>query len=161
VPRRSWTRSRCRRYRHLHVEVGVDACRADQLLRSASAPVLAVRFVLALLVALVTTPLTAATLVAQSGRPRPRVTPGPAPGQDDPLILTSGLLADPHTRDLLVNHAFPERMHFKLELWRKGSVFGDDLDGRTEWDMLVSYDPTRQSFNVIRRLENQFEDFGG
>jgi hypothetical protein len=52
-------------------------------------------------------------------------------------------------------------MHFKLELWRKGSVFGDDLDGRTEWDMLVSYDPTRQSFNVIRRLENQFEDFGG
>jgi hypothetical protein len=61
---------------------------------------------------------------------------------------------------LLVNGAFPERMHFRLELWRKGSVF-DDLDGRTEWDMLVSYDPTQKQFNVVRQLQNQFEDFGG
>jgi hypothetical protein len=103
----------------------------------------------------------AAPLSAQEGRPRLDIALGAAPGQDDPSILTANLLADPHTRDLLVNGAFPERMHFKLELWRKGGLFGDDLDGRTEWDMLVSYDPTQKLFNVVRRLENQFEDFGG
>src|SRR5262249_14845472 len=103
----------------------------------------------------------AAPLAAQEGRPRLEIVLGAAPGQDDPSILTTNLLADPHTRDLLVNAAFPERMHFKLELWRKGGVFGDDLDGRSEWDMLVSYDPTQKTFNVVRQLEKQFEDFGG
>jgi len=118
-----------------------------------------VRFGILLLLAILAAPMT--VLPAQAERPRVEIVLGPAPGQEDPLVLTSGLLADPYTRDLLVNHAFPERMHFRLELWRKGSVFGDDLDGRTEWDMLVSYDPTQKIFNVVRRLENQFEDFGG
>jgi len=114
-----------------------------------------VRFVLAFLLVLLTAPL-----AAQETRPRLDIMLGATPAQDGPLIVTTNLLADPHTRDLLVNGAFPERMHFRLELWRKGSVF-DDLDGRTEWDMLVSYDPTQKLFNVVRRLENQFEDFGG
>ena len=110
---------------------------------------------LALLLALL-----AAPLAAQSDRPRLDIVLGATPGQDGPSVVTTNLLADAHTRDLLVNGAFPERMHFKLELWRKGGVF-DDLDGRTEWDVLVSYDPTRQIFNVVRQLENQFENFGG
>jgi hypothetical protein len=114
-----------------------------------------VRFATALLLALF-----AAPLAAQSDRPRLDIVLGATPGQDGPSVVTTNLLADAHTRDLLVNGAFPERMHFKLELWRKGGVF-DDLDGRTEWDVLVSYDPTRQIFNVVRQLENQFEDFGG
>ncbi len=113
------------------------------------------RFATALLLALF-----AAPLAAQSDRPRLDIVLGATPGQDGPSVVTTNLLADAHTRDLLVNGAFPERMHFKLELWRKGGVF-DDLDGRTEWDVLVSYDPTRQIFNVVRQLENQFEDFGG
>ncbi len=113
------------------------------------------RIVLAFLVALLAAPLS-----AQEYRPRLAIVLGAAPGQDGPSVVTTNLLADAHTRDLLVNGAFPERMHFRLELWRKGGVF-DDLDGRTEWDMLVSYDPTRQVFNVVRQLENQFEDFGG
>jgi hypothetical protein len=115
-----------------------------------------VRFALALIFSLL-----AAPLVAQEGRPRLEVQLGATPGQDGPLVVTANLLADAHTRDLLVNGAFPERMHFKLELWRKGGLLGDDLDGRTEWDMLVSYDPTHQVFNVVRTSENQFEDFGG
>lgn len=98
--------------------------------------------------------------MAQGERPRLEIVLGATAGQDGPSIVTSNLLADAHTRDLLVNGAFPERMHFRLELWRKGGLF-NDLDGRTEWDVLVSYDPTRQIFNVVRRLENQFEDFGG
>lgn len=116
------------------------------------------RFTLALVLALVAAPV--ATLPAQAERARLEIVLGPAPGQDGPLIQTSNLLADPYTRDLLVNNAFPERMHFKLELWRKGNVF-DDLADRAEWDVLVSYDPTQKIFNVVRRLENQFEDFGG
>ena len=105
--------------------------------------------------------LLAAPLAAQNERPRLDIVLGAMPGQDGPSVQTANLVTDPHTRDLLVNGAFPERMHFKLELWRKGGFFGDDLDGRSEWDVLVSYDPTRQMFNVVRRLENQFEDFGG
>jgi hypothetical protein len=105
--------------------------------------------------------LLTAPLAAQNERPRLDIVLGAMPGQDGPSVQTANLVTDPHTRDLLVNGAFPERMHFKLELWRKGGFFGDDLDGRSEWDVLVSYDPTRQMFNVVRRLENQFEDFGG
>ena len=118
------------------------------------------RFAILLVLALLTAPLSASPLAAQAERPRLEIQLGAAPGQEDPLIVTSSLLADSHTRDLLVNGAFPERMHFKLELWRKDGVF-NDLDGRTEWDMLVSYDPTQKVFNVVRQLENQFEDFGG
>jgi hypothetical protein len=118
-----------------------------------------VRFALAFLVALWS--LWAAPLAAQSERPHFDIVLSATPGQDGPAIQAANLVADPHTRDLLVNGAFPERMHFRLELWRKGGLLGDDLDGRTEWDVLVSYDPTHQMFNVVRRLENQFEDFGG
>lgn len=113
------------------------------------------RFALALLIALVAAPLS-----AQDGRPRLEIAVGATTAQDGASIVTANLLADAHTRDLLVTGGFPERMHFRLELWRKGGVF-NDLDGRTEWDMLVSYDPTRQLFNVVRQMENQFEDFGG
>jgi hypothetical protein len=116
---------------------------------------LTVRVTLALLIALLAAPLS-----AQEGRPRLEIAIGATTAQDGASIVTANLLADAHTRDLLVNGAFPERMHFRLELWRKGGLV-NDLDGRSEWDVLVSYDPTRQLFNVVRQLENQFEDFGG
>jgi len=99
-----------------------------------------------------------APLAAQTERPHLDIVLSATPGQDGPSIQAANLIAP--TRDLLVNGAFPERMHFKLELWRKGGVF-DDLDSLAEWDVLVSYDPTRQLFNVVRRFANQFEDFGG
>ena len=39
-------------------------------------------------------------------------------------ITTANLLADANTRELLRN-GFPTRIHFRLELWRKGGLFDD------------------------------------
>lgn len=104
--------------------------------------------------------LCAAPLQAQGHRPRLEIVLSQSAGQVDPAVVTTNLLADPHTRDLLVNGAFPAGIHFRLELWRKGGWF-DDLDGHTEWTMLVSYDPTKQVFRIVRRQDNQLlEDFG-
>lgn len=78
---------------------------------------------------------------------------------EGPTITTGNLLADPNTRELL-RAGFATRIHYRLELWRKGGLF-DDLHDRTEWDVFVQYDPTAQEYNVIRRQDNQLENFGG
>lgn len=79
--------------------------------------------------------------------------------QGGPAVVTTNLLADRNTRELLT-HGFTAGLHFRLEMWRKTGVF-DDLDGRTEWDVLVSYDPTKQVYSVIRRQSNRLlENFG-
>lgn len=83
---------------------------------------------------------------------------------DGPAVTSEALLSDPKIREHLRN-GFPARIHYSLELWRKGSVLGvfDDQIGRMEWDVLVSYDPTTRFYNAIRRsLDDKVrEDFGG
>jgi hypothetical protein len=76
-----------------------------------------------------------------------------------PTITTANLLADPNTRELL-RAGFATKVTYRLELWRKGGVF-EDLHDRTEWDVYVQYDPTKQLYNVVRRQDRQFENFGG
>ncbi len=79
---------------------------------------------------------------------------------EGPSVSSDGLLSDPKTREH-VRNGFPARIHYRLELWRKGNIF-DDLAGRSEWDVLVSYEPTVQRYRVIRRsLDDRIrEDFG-
>lgn len=78
---------------------------------------------------------------------------------DGPAVATSNLLSDANTRELLT-HGFPVRINYRLQLWRKGGVI-DDFDGNSVWDVLVSYDPTKQSYNVVRRQDNDvIENFG-
>lgn len=81
--------------------------------------------------------------------------------KEGPSITSANLLADSKTRELLRN-GFPARIHYRLELWRKGG-FGDDRTGFTEWDVLVAYDPTSQLFNVTRHTtaNRVYENFGG
>ena len=77
-----------------------------------------------------------------------------------PAVSTSDLLNDAKTHELL-NSGFSTRIHYRLELWKHGGVF-DDPDGATEWDVLVSYDPTAQRYNVVRREDSHaIENFGG
>jgi hypothetical protein len=79
---------------------------------------------------------------------------------EGPAVATSGLLNDPRTRDPLVNGAFPTGIHYRLELWRKGGVV-DDFDGRSEWEVLVSYDPTKRLYSVVRKQDDDvIENFG-
>src|SRR6185295_8273855 len=100
----------------------------------------------------------AAPLAAQRERPQLDINVTTAV-QEGPSIRTANLLADPNTRELLA-HGFTAGLHFRLELWRKGGFF-DDLDDRTTWDVFVSYDPTKQLYNVVREQDQLLENFGG
>jgi hypothetical protein len=100
--------------------------------------------------------LFAASLGAQRAKLEIAVTPGAS--QEGPAVATSHLLADANTRELL-SHGFTAGIHYRLELWRKGVI--DDFDGRSEWDVLVSYDPTKRVYSVIRKQDNDvLENFG-
>jgi hypothetical protein len=68
------------------------------------------------------------------------------------------LFADAGIRDL-VRSGFPASLHYKLELWRTGGLF-DDLEARSEWDVIVQYDPTAQRYRVVHRQSGQHEDLG-
>ena len=99
-------------------------------------------------------------LVAHSTQPKLEIILTPGALGDGPAVATSGLLDDPRTRDPLVNGAFPTGIHYRLELWRKGGLV-DDIDGRSEWDVLVSYDPTRRLYSVVRKQDDDvIENFG-
>jgi hypothetical protein len=104
--------------------------------------------------------MTAVPLLAQRDRPQMEIAIASMPLDDGPTITTANLLADANTRELLRN-GFPTRVHFRLELWKKGRWFFDDLAGRTQWDVAVNYDPSTQLFNVLRHQDNNVLDFGG
>ncbi|MFL5616219.1 MAG: hypothetical protein ACJ796_21310 [Gemmatimonadaceae bacterium] len=75
-----------------------------------------------------------------------------------PSVVGKNLLADPTTRELLRN-GFPTKLHFKLELWKEKGLF-NDVEGSTEWEVLVQYDPAAQVYRAVRRNGKQLEDFG-
>jgi len=105
--------------------------------------------------------LAAAPLAAQShARVEIALPPEASYTDEGPTVATSNLLNDAKTHELL-NSGFSTRVHYRLELWKHGGVF-DDPDGATEWDVLVSYDPTAKRYNVVRREDNHaLENFGG
>ncbi len=73
-------------------------------------------------------------------------------------VNASNLFGDAGIRDL-VRSGFPASLHYRLELWRTGGLF-DDLEGRSEWDMIVQYDPSAQRYRVVRRQGGQHDDLG-
>lgn len=80
---------------------------------------------------------------------------------EGPAVTSNGLLSDSRTREHLRN-GFPTRLHYRLELWRKGTLI-DDRVGTNEWDVLVSYDATTKYYNVLRRTTDDRlrENLGG
>jgi hypothetical protein len=51
-------------------------------------------------------------------------------------------------RDLL-NHGFPARLHYRLELWSASGLF-DDLRSQVEWDVIVRYNPLERLYSATR-----------
>lgn len=105
----------------------------------------------------------AAPLFAQSadgGAPHVDIAVNPAAAlAEGPVISSDNLLSDAKTREHLRN-GFPARVHYRLELWKKGG-WVDARTGRTEWDVLVAYDPTSQRYLVRRSSDqNVQENFG-
>jgi hypothetical protein len=106
--------------------------------------------------------LATANVAAAQRAPRFEIGVAPAAAlTEGPAITSDGVLNDPTTREHLRN-GFPARVHYRIELWRKGGVF-DDFAGRTEWDVLVSYEPATQRYNMIRTSSGDQvrENFGG
>lgn len=95
-------------------------------------------------------------LVAQR-RPTLEVVP-PMSATIGATVNAANLFGDANIRDL-VRSGFPASLHYKLELWRTGGLF-DDLEGRSEWDIIVQYDPTAQRYRVVHRQGGQHEDLG-
>lgn len=79
-------------------------------------------------------------------------------GAEGPLVSSVGMLNDRQMRDLLRN-GFPARLHYRVELWSVGGWF-NDLEGSTEWDVIVQYDPLTQSYRAARRTGNSVEFLG-
>jgi hypothetical protein len=78
---------------------------------------------------------------------------------EGPSVVVANLLAGSKTRELL-RSGFTTGIHFRLELWSEGH-FVNDLSGRSDWDVFVFYDPTAKLYNVVRRMGNTHENFGG
>jgi hypothetical protein len=115
-----------------------------------------VRFILALLLF-----VGAAPLAAQRDSARFEIIVNSATILEGPTITAANLLSNAQTKDALINGAFPAGIRFRLQLWRKGGLI-DDLTGVSEWDVLVSYDPTKQLFSFLRKQNEQlFEEYGG
>lgn len=76
-----------------------------------------------------------------------------------PSVVSKNLLADPKTRELLRN-GFPTKLHYRVELWREARWF-NEIEGSTEWEVLVQYDPAAKLYRAVRRNGKQLEDFGG
>lgn len=87
------------------------------------------------------------------------VVPQNGAGTEGPNVTVANLLANSKTRELLRN-GFTTGIHFRLELWSEGHLI-NDLSGRSEWDVFVFYDPTAKLYNVVRRMGNIHENFGG
>ena len=81
-----------------------------------------------------------------------------ASGTPGPQIGFARVLDDEQTREL-VRSGFPAQLHFRLELWRVGR-WVNEMERAMDWDIVVGYDPSAQSYRVRRRFGTQVEDLG-
>jgi hypothetical protein len=87
-----------------------------------------------------------------------------APGArltEGPMVRVAGVLDRHELRDLL-EHNFPLRLRFRVELWSAGGWF-DDVRGRSEWELVIRRDPLDRSYQVVRLVGEQatlIGDFG-
>jgi hypothetical protein len=104
--------------------------------------------------------LIASSLTAQRAERRLEIAlpAAPALGSEGPSIASVNILGDTSGQEPLRN-GFPTRLHYRLELWRKSGLF-DEPTGAMEWDVFVSFDPSSKLYRVVRRRDNEYEDFG-
>ena len=98
-------------------------------------------------------------VTAQSARVQVNVTLPANPTIEGPAIAVANVLSDPKTREL-VQGGYATRLHFRVELWRKSGWFADPA-GVEEWNVVVSYDPAAQSYQVVRQRDKERVHFGG
>ncbi len=70
------------------------------------------------------------------------------PARQGPAVSAVGILEERRLRDHL-QAGFPTRLSFRAELWSTGG-FVNDLEGSTDWEVLVRYDRLDRSYQVVR-----------
>ena len=77
---------------------------------------------------------------------------------EGPVVRTHGVLGDRDVRDLLRN-GFPARLHYRVELWSTEGLV-NDLEGTSDWDVIVRYDPLGRRYGVARLVGRQVTVLG-
>lgn len=95
----------------------------------------------------------------QSGAARLDVSlPSLSPAPAGPLVRTANVIADSELQKLLQN-GFPAHLSYRADLWSRSGWF-DDLEGTTEWDVVVRYEPLTKTYRVARFIGDRAENLG-
>ena len=101
--------------------------------------------------------LTLAAPLSAQRRPVLDVAP-PTASATGAQVTATNLFAEQSMREL-VRSGFPASLRFRLELWRASGLF-DDLEGQTDWEVIVQYEPSAQRYHVVRRQGGRLDDQG-
>jgi hypothetical protein len=72
----------------------------------------------------------------------------------------SGMLTEGSRREYLEG-GWPTAIHAKLQLWRKGGLFGTyDVEADFDWDVIIEYSPATKTYHLRRIINNQPENLG-
>lgn len=65
-----------------------------------------------------------------------------------PVVHSRQVLADRSVRELM-DHGFPARLRYRVELWSTSGWFDRQLRA-VQWDVVVRYDPLHKTFEAVR-----------
>jgi len=67
----------------------------------------------------------------------------------------SGILTEGSRKDMLLG-GWPTKIHGRLQLWRKGGIFGTyGPESTFEWDVIVEYSPASKTYHLRRVIDNR------
>jgi hypothetical protein len=76
-----------------------------------------------------------------------------------PIITATNMLASPRARDPLAA-GFPARFHFLVTLWSEGGGFGNAIERRAEYDVIVSYSAMEKKYRVVQIVNDRPLELG-
>jgi hypothetical protein len=76
-----------------------------------------------------------------------------------PLVIASNMLSSPRSREPLAA-GFPASFHFEVTLWSEGGFFGNKVERRAEYDVLVSYSAMEKKYQVVQIVNDRALSLG-
>lgn len=83
-----------------------------------------------------------------------RILPGDQLTRVGPLVIASGMLSSKSSRDPLAA-GFPARFHFVVTLWSEGALFGNTIERRAEYDVIVRYSAMEKKYEVMQMVNDR------
>ena len=76
-----------------------------------------------------------------------------------PLVTAKDMLSSPRSREPLAA-GFPARFHFLVTLWSEGGFFGNRIERRAEYDVIVSYGTMEKKYHVDQIVNDRIFSLG-